>query len=106
MRYEFLHQKLTQNPEKGELKPIEFDADGNMIYGQKPEGMPPMMDGERPELPEGEMPAFDGERPELPAGEMPAFGGELPEFAENGNQPLDFAQRDQRPVGQLTSFFR
>ena len=138
-------------PEKGELKPIAFDADGNMIYGQKPEGMPPMMfgerpelpegempafdgehpelpegempdfdgerpelpagempafDGERPELPEGEMPAFDGERPELPEGEMPVFDGELPEFPENGNQPLGYAQRDQRPVGQLTSFFR
>ena len=75
-------------PENGELKPIEFDDEGNMIYGQKPDGefpgrpgeFPGMRDGERPELPEGEMPAFgDGERPELPEGEMPAFGdGEFP----------------------------
>ena len=76
-------------PANGELRPIEFDEEGNMLFGQRPEGMPPMMDGERPELPEGEMPAFgEGERPELPEGEMPAFGeGELPELPGGGQGP-------------------
>ena len=76
-------------PEKGELKPIEFDEDGNMLFGQKPEDMPPMMNGERPELPEGEMPAFgDGGRPELPEGEMPAYGdSQMPVLPADGQDP-------------------
>ena len=66
-------------PANGELKPIEFDEEGNMIFGQRPEeGMPPMMNGERPELPDGEMPEFQG-------GEMPEFmNGEMPQFPQNG----------------------
>ena len=48
----------------GELKPIEFDEEGNMLFGQRPEeGMQPMMNGERPELPEGEMPQMNGGMP-------------------------------------------
>ena len=82
-------------PANGELKPIEFDEEGNMIFGQRPEeGMPPMMNGERPELPNGErpelpngeMPEFaEGERPELPDGEMPQFPQNG--FEQNGGQP-------------------
>ena len=96
-------------PKNGELKPIEFDEEGNMIFGQKPEGMPgemdgrfpgrPPMEGERPELPDGEMPAFDGERPELPEGEMPAF---------NGGQPASFGGNfgGGQAQGQMTAFGR
>ena len=96
-------------PANGELKPIEFDAEGNMTFGQRPEmfgemngerpELPPMMNGELPEfqngemlefqngelaeLPEGEMPEFaEGERPELP----PMMNGEMPEF-QNGELP-------------------
>lgn len=85
-------------PANGELKPIEFDTEGNMIFGQRPE-MFGEMNGERPELPEGEMPEFqNGELPELPEGEMPEFtegerpelppmmNGEMPEF-QNGELP-------------------
>jgi len=84
-------------PANGELSPIEFDEEGNMLFGQRPEGMPPMMDGERPELPEGEMPAFDGERPELPEGEMPAFDGERPELPEGGMPAFDNGGMQQMP---------
>ncbi len=42
-------------PENGELKPIEFDEDGNMTYGLRPP-MSEEFNGERPELPEGGMP--------------------------------------------------
>lgn len=98
-------------PENGELKPIEFDEDGNMIYGQRPpvfdetEGQrPEFAEGDRPEFTEGARPAFpgrgtqemNGERPELPEGEMPAFeeegerpelpAGEMPAFTE-GEMP-------------------
>ena len=85
-------------PANGELKPIEFDTEGNMIFGQRPE-MFGEMNGERPELPEGEMPeSQNGELPELPEGEMPEFtegerpelppmiNGEMPEF-QNGELP-------------------
>ena len=68
-------------PVNGELKPIEFDEEGNMLFGQRPEeGMPPMMNGERPELPE----FADGERPELPEGEMPQMNGGMPGFQQDG----------------------
>ena len=91
-------------PVNGELKPIEFDEEGNMIYGQRPpmfgetEGeRPEFREGERPEFREGERPEFiegerpefrkweipefeEGERPELPEGENPPMNGEIPEF--------------------------
>ena len=44
---------VIETMENGELKPIEFDEDGNMIYGQRP----PMfdeMEGQRPEFAEGD----------------------------------------------------
>ena len=65
-------------PEKGELKPIEFDENGNMIYGQKPEGMP---EGDRP----GQMPSMGGGRP----GQMPQGnnGGESAETGETSQAP-------------------
>lgn len=77
-------------PANGELKPIEFDAEGNMTFGQRPE-MFGEMNGERPELPpmmNGELPEFqNGEMPELPEGETPEFqNGELPELPQNGGQ--------------------
>ncbi len=76
-------------PANGELKPIEFDEDGNMIFGQKPDGeMPELPEGaeagERPELPEG---AEEGERPELPEGAEEGERPELPEGAEAGERP-------------------
>ena len=79
-------------PANGELKPIEFDTEGNMIFGQCPE-MFGEMNGERPELPEGEMPEFtEGERPELP----PMMNGEMPEF-QNGELP-------ELPEGEMPEF--
>ena len=90
-------------PANGELRPVEFDADGNMTFGQKPEGMPPMQNGEMPpmmngELPEGEQPAFDGEMPELPEGEMPPMmNGELPE----GEQPVFNGEMPELPEGEM-----
>lgn len=98
-------------PKNGEIRPIEFDEEGNMIFGQRPDGeMPPMngerpMNGEMPELPEGEMPEFpdgemppmNGERPELPNGEMPELpDGELPELPD-GEMP-------ELPDGELPEF--
>ena len=93
-------------PANGELRPIEFDEEGNMLFGQRPEGMPPMMDGERPELPEGEMPAFgEGERPELPEGEMPAFGeGERPELPEGEMPAFGEGERPELPEGEMPAF--
>ena len=89
-------------PEKGELKPIEFDEDGNMLFGQKPEDMPPMMNGERPELPEGEMPAYgDSQMPVLPAdGQDPQMNGQGPRmggqnFQAGGQRPQIYSQNDQ-----------
>ena len=48
----------TMAPANGEIKPIEFDADGNMIYGQ-----PPQM-GEN-----GQAPSFNGQQPPQMRGE-------------------------------------
>ena len=85
-------------PANGELKPIEFDAEGNMTFGQRPEmfgemngerpELPPMMNGELPEFQNGEMLEFqNGEMPELPEGETPEFqNGELPELPQDGGQ--------------------
>ncbi|MCR4750674.1 MAG: hypothetical protein K5852_00090 [Eubacterium sp.] len=115
-------------PENGELKPIEFDEDGNMIYGQRPpmfdetegqrpefaEGARPAfpgrgtqeMNGERPEPPEGEMPAFEeGERPELPEGEMPSFEkGVRPELPEGEMPAFEEGERPELPDGEMPAF--
>ncbi len=107
-------------PENGELKPIEFDEDGNMIYGQRPpmfdeaEGQrPEFAEGDRPEFAEGARPAFpgrgmqemNGERPELPEGEMPAFEeGERPELPEGEMPVFEEGERPELPAGEMPAF--
>lgn len=82
-------------PKNGELRPIEFDEEGNMIFGQRPPMFgekPGFAEGERPERPDfqnGERP----ERPNLQNGELPEWpdfqNGELPELPDfqNGELP-------------------
>ena len=107
-------------PENGELKPIEFDEDGNMIYGQRPpmfdetEGQrPEFADGDRPEFAEGARPAFPGRgtqemndvRPELPEGEKPAFEeGERPELPEGEMPAFEEGERPELPAGEMPAF--
>ena len=95
-------------PKNGELKPIEFDEEGNMTYGQRPpmfgelEGeRPEFTEGERPELPEGEMPQMNGERPELSEGEMPQMNGEMPEFPGGEMPEFTEGERPEIPEGEL-----
>ena len=107
-------------PENRELKPIEFDEDGNMIYGQRPpmfdetEGQrPEFADGDRPEFAEGARPAFpgrgtqemNGERPEPPEGEMPSFEkGERPELPEGEMPAFEEGERPELPAGEMPAF--
>ena len=107
-------------PENGELKPIEFDEDGNMIYGQRPpmfdetEGQrPEFADGDRPEFAEGARPAFpgrgtqemNGERPEPPEGEMPSFEkGVRPELPEGEMPAFEEGERPELPEGEMPAF--
>ena len=97
-------------PEKGELKPIEFDENGNMTYGQKPEGMP---EGNRPgQMPQGSNASEtgqtfgDGQAPEnnqVPEngqapgngqmnGQMPPMGGGRPGQMPQGNNGSESAE--------------
>ena len=103
-------------PANGELKPIEFDAEGNMTFGQRPEMFgemngerPKLQEGELPELAEGERPEFaEGERPELPPvmnGEMPEFrNGELPELPEGEMPVFQNGELPEIPEGEMPEF--
>lgn len=94
-------------PENGEIKPVEFDEEGNMIYGQRPDGKMPPMNGERPERPDGERPELsDGERPELPDGELPELpDGELSDSElpkrPGGRRPPMNGERPELPDGEM-----
>ncbi|MBQ9061909.1 MAG: hypothetical protein IJ121_03635 [Eubacterium sp.] len=82
-------------PEKGEIKAIEFDADGKMISGMAP-------DGERPELPDGQAPQMEnGQAPELPDGQMPPMGnGQAPQMNDGQAPQLPDGQAPQMNGGQ------
>ena len=78
----------TMAPANGEIKPIEFDADGNMIYGQ-----PPQM-GEN-----GQAPSFNGQQPpQMPGnGQAPANNGQQPpQMDGNSGSSLDSGAESQQ----------
>ena len=71
-------------PVNGELKPIEFDEEGNMLFGQRPEeGMPPMMNGEMPQM-NGGMPGFQQDGFGQPGEQNPGMNSGIdPEMTGN-----------------------
>ena len=78
----------TMAPANGEIKPIEFDADGNMTYGQ-----PPQM-GEN-----GQAPSFNGQQPpQMPGnGQAPLFNGQQPpQMDGNNGSSLDSGAESQQ----------
>ncbi len=78
----------TMAPANGEIKPIEFDADGNMTYGQ-----PPQM-GEN-----GQAPSFNGQQPpQMPGnGQAPSFNGQQPpQMDGNNGSSLDSGAESQQ----------
>ena len=91
-------------PENGELKPIEFDEDGNMIYRQRP----PMfdeMEGQRPEFAEGDRPGFtEGARPAFPGGGTQEMNGVRPELPDVEMPVFEEGDRPELPAGEMPAF--
>ena len=103
----------TMAPANGEIKPIEFDADGNMTYGQPPQmpgnGRAPSFNGQAPQFGQStdgtttdgstadgqtsentnQAPSFNGQQPpQMPGnGQAPSFNGQQPSQMPGNNGP-------------------
>lgn len=79
----------TMAPANGEIKPIEFDANGNMTYGQPPQmgqnGQAPSFNGQQPPQmgQNGQAPSLNGQQPpQMPGnGQAPSTDGQAPQFS-------------------------